>query len=311
MRLSRSRPLAWFLCTVASGLAVATVAAAPLPMVEVAPGVYVHGGVQENATAANDDAIANVGFIIGTAAVMIVDPGGSAREGGALREAVEAATDKPIRYVVLTHVHPDHIFGAVAFKGDNPVFVGHARLPGAMAERGGYYRRGLERSLGDRALGSEVVVPTSLVSEALTIDLGDRVVEIRAHGPAHTDNDLTLFDRQTRTLWASDLLFVDRVPVIDGSLIGWLRELDRLRAVPALRAIPGHGPAVVDWPAGAAAETRYLQAVLMGTRAAIRGGIDIGDAWRHVAEEERGRWLLFDDYHARNVTTAYKELEWE
>jgi quinoprotein relay system zinc metallohydrolase 2 len=271
----------------------------------------VHAGVHEDAAAANDDAIANIGFIVGDAAVMVIDPGGSAVEGAALREAVVAATDKPIRYVVLTHVHPDHIFGAAAFRDDAPAFIGHARLPGALAARGTYYRRSLERSLGDRAAGSDIVVPTLLVSDLLSIDLGGHVVEIRAHGPAHTDNDLTLFDRTTRTLWASDLLFVERVPVIDGSLLGWLRELDKLRAIPAARAIPGHGPAVVDWPAGAEAETRYLKAVLADTRGAIRAGIDIGDAWRHVAEEERGRWRLFDDYHARNVTTAYTELEWE
>jgi quinoprotein relay system zinc metallohydrolase 2 len=291
--------------------AIGPATAAPLAMVEVAPGIYVHAGVQEDATAANEDAIANIGFIVGDAAVMVVDPGGSAVEGRSLRAAVQAITDKPIRYVVLTHVHPDHIFGAAAFADDHPVFVGHARLPGAMAERGAYYRRALERSLGDKAASSEVIVPTMLVSAMLALDLGDRVIDIEAHRPAHTDNDLTLFDHRTRTLWASDLLFVERIPVIDGSLVGWLQTLQSLRAVPALRAIPGHGPPVVAWPSGAAAEARYLDAVLAGTRAAIRQGVDIGDAWRHVALEERGLWGLFDDYHGRNVTTAYKELEWE
>src|SRR5579859_596610 len=312
MRSFLSHPIATLLWALLSGLAgLATAVAAPLPVEQVAPGIYVHAGVPEDASATNDDAIANIGFIVGEAAVMVIDPGGSALEGRGLREAIGAATDKPVRYVVLTHVHPDHIFGASAFKPDDPVFIGHARLPGALAERGAYYRRGLERSLGDKASGSEIVDPTLLVSDVMAIDLGDRVVEIRAHAPAHTDNDLTLFDRLTRTLWASDLLFVERIPVIDGSLLGWLKELDGLRALPALRAIPGHGPAVVDWPAGAEAETRYLKAVLADTRAAIREGIDIGDAWRHVALEERDRWLLFDDYHARNVITAYKELEWE
>jgi len=289
----------------------AVASAAPLPMVQIAPGVYVHGGAQEDASAGNDDAIANVGFIVGDAAVMVIDPGGSAVEGEALRQAVKAATDRPIRYVVLTHVHPDHIFGAVAFKPDHPDFIGHVKLPGALAQRGDYYVRTLHRALGDRADGSEVVMPTRLVEKTLDLDLGDRVVEIEAHGPAHTDNDLTLLDRRTKTLWASDLLFVDRIPVIDGSAVGWVRELDALEKVPAERAVPGHGPVSVAWPAAAEPEMRYLKAVIAGTRAAIKEGIDIGEAWRHVAVEERGRWLLFDDYHPRNVTAAYKELEWE
>jgi quinoprotein relay system zinc metallohydrolase 2 len=302
------------LAAIALLLAVASVLpsfAAPLAMMEVAPGIYVHVGVPEQASPGNDDAIANIGFIIGDDAVMIIDPGGSAIEGEALHEAVRAVTNRPIRYVVLTHVHPDHIFGAVAFRADHPQFIGHARLPGALAQRGDYYVKTLHRDLGAAASGSEIVAPTHLVAERDAIDLGNRIIDIQAHGPAHTDNDLSLFDRRTATLWLSDLLFVERIPVIDGSLIGYIKEIEAMKRVAAQRAIPGHGPASVDWPAAAEPELRYLYAVLAGTRAAIRGGIDIAEASRHVALDERGKWLLFDDYHARNVTTAYKELEWE
>ena len=285
--------------------------AAPLAVTEIAPGIYIHAGVAEEASAGNDDAIANIGFIIGDAGVMVVDPGGSAVEGEKLREAIHAVTDRPIRYVVLTHVHPDHIFGAAAFRADHAEFIGHARLPGALAQRGEYYIKTLHRALGDAAAGSEIVTPTHLVAAREAVDLGDREVEIRAHGPAHTDNDLTLFDRRTATLWLSDLLFVERIPAIDGSVVGWIEELEEMTHVVAQRAVPGHGPPVVAWPAAAEPELRYLRAVRDGTRLAIRENIDIAEAPRHVALEERGKWLLFDDYHARNVTTAYKELEWE
>ncbi len=109
----------------------------------------------------------------------------------------------------------------------------------------------------------------------------------------------------------ADLLFVERLPAIDGSIVGWIRELEAMMDVPALRAVPGHGPITVEWPAAAEPEMRYLRAVLEGTRLAIRQGVDIGDAWHHVASDERNYWALFDEYHPRNVTTAYKELEWE
>jgi quinoprotein relay system zinc metallohydrolase 2 len=283
----------------------------PLPMTEIAAGIFVHNGVQDEASAANEDGIANIGFIVGTDAVAVVDPGGSFAEGTALRAAIRARTDRPIRYVVLTHVHPDHIFGAAAFCGDHPDFVGHVKLPGARAQRGDYYLRRLRSALGDEAAGSEVVQPTLLVSDRLDLDLGGRHLNLEAYGPAHTDNDLTIFDENTRTIWLADLLFVDRIPAIDGSLVGWLKELDEVSGIPAERAVPGHGPISVPWPAAAEPERRYLEAVARETRAAIKAGIGIADAWRHVANSERGRWLLFDDYHPRNVTAAYKELEWE
>lgn len=295
----------WLLAAASAG------GAEPLPVAEVAPGIYVHAGEQAEASTENDGAIANIGFIVGEDAVMVVDTGGSAAEGERLRAAIRRVTERPIRYVVLTHVHPDHIFGTAAFAGDAPEVIGHAKLPGALAQRGSYYLRNLRRELGEKAAGSDVIPPTRLVANTDEVDLGNRRIVIRAHGPAHTDNDLSLFDPATATLWLSDLLFVDRIPVIDGSIVGWLRELDALEKSPAARAVPGHGPASVAWPLAAAPQKRYLEAVLEDTRATIKEGVDIGDAWRRVAVGEAGRWLLFDDYHARNVTTAYKELEWE
>jgi len=285
--------------------------AAPLPVTEIAPGIFVHNGLHEEASAANEDAIANIGFIIGDDNVAVIDPGGIFAEGSRLRAAIRSRTDRPIRYVILTHVHPDHIFGAAAFRDDHPDFVGHAKLPGALTQRGKYYLRRLRGAVGDEAAGSEIVPPTVLVSDRLDLDLGKRRLVLRAHGAAHTDNDLSVFDENTQTFWLADLLFVDRIPVIDGSIVGWLKELKTLTAIPADRAVPGHGPPSVPWPAATEPEQRYLETVAQDTRAAIKAGIGIAEAHRHVANSERGQWLLFDDYHPRNVTASYKELEWE
>src|SRR3954454_20321886 len=82
---------------------------------EVAPGLFVLPGVDEDASAANLDAIANTGFVLGREAVAVLDPGGSLAHGRLLRQAVAAATPLPIRHVILTHVHPDHVMGAAAF----------------------------------------------------------------------------------------------------------------------------------------------------------------------------------------------------
>lgn len=286
--------------------------AAPLPfaMTEVAPGIFVRQGVHQDATAENDDAIANIGFIVGQEAVAIIDPGGSLDDGERLRATVQVKTDRPIRYVVMTHGHPDHIFGGVAFVADHPVFVGHARLAGVLVDRGEYYRKRLVEILGRERAG-DYEMPTLLVTDKAELDLGGRVLDLEAHGAAHTDNDLTILDRQTGTLWAADLLFVDRIPAIDGSLTGWLKELAALKALPAMRAVPGHGPPVVSWPAAAADEERYFNTLATEIRALLAKGGTIETAVAEVGLGERGKWQLFDDYNGRNVTVAFKELEWE
>ena len=277
---------------------------------EIAPGIHFRRGVDEDVTQQNDDAIANIGFIVGHDAVAVIDPGGSLTDGQRLRAAIRVTTQLPIRYVVMSHVHPDHIFGAPAFQQDRPRFVGHAQLPRALALREEFYRKRLEQTLGkDRAGGA--VAPTLLVQDHTEIDLGGRILQLTAHKLAHTDCDLSVFDPTTGTLLPADLLFVGRIPSLDGSLRGWLGELKALRALPARRGVPGHGPTSVDWPAGAGDLERYLGVLLRETREAIASGKDIEAAVGTVARSERSRWKLFDDYNGHNVTQAFKELEWE
>lgn len=299
-------PILAVLCLFAGGDA----RSAPLTVTEVAPGIFVREGIDQDATAENDDAIANIGFIIGQDVVAVIDPGGSEGDGEGLRAAIQARTSLPIRYVVMTHDHPDHVFGAGAFAEDHPVYIGHARLRGALGERGDFYRRGLRDILGKARVGT-YEIPTQLVEDKAEIDLGGRVLQLQAHGAAHTDNDLTVYDPQTRTLWAGDLLFVRRIPSIDGSLEGWIKELDALKALPANHAVPGHGPVFVPWPAAAADEERYFKTLATEIRALIAKGGDIETAVKTVGLGERDKWALFDDYNGRNVTAAFKQLEWE
>lgn len=298
------------LCCLPALKARAAGAAPAFAMEEVAAGIHIRRGVHEDATAGNRDAIANIGFIVGDESVLVADPGGCLADGLDLRAAIRAVTDLPIAHVVMSHVHPDHIFGAGAFQQDDPVFIGHASLPAALAQRGRYYQERLEEILGPGRAGP-VVMPTRTVTGAAEIDLGGRVIGLTAHATAHTDTDLSLLDHKTGTLLLADLLFVERVPSLDGSLKGWLAALGALRALPAARAVPGHGPAAVDWPRGAADLERYLNVLSTETRAAIADNIGIEQAVARVATGERDSWALFDDYHGRNVTKAYKELEWE
>ena len=303
-----NRALAALCGLMAASLAVAE----PLPVEEVAPGVFVHQGAVAPMSEANRGAIANIGFIVGDDAVAVVDTGGSVEEGRALLEAVRAETDRPVRYVVNTHKHPDHIFGNRAFQADGVVFVGSARLPAALAQSGDHYLAANHALLGDDMIGEvEIVPPALLVEEELALDLGGRKLMLRAWPAAHTDNDLTVLDVATKTLFAGDLVFLDHIPALDGSILGWLAAIDALAEIDAERVVPGHGPASAPWPEALEPQRRYLTAVADGVRALISAGESIAAAPARVAPDERGRWQLFEEFHARNVTTAFAELEWE
>jgi quinoprotein relay system zinc metallohydrolase 2 len=279
---------------------------------EVAPGVFVAVGAVDLASPANLGTISNRAFIIGDEAVAVIDTGGSFAGGVSLKNVIGSITPLPIRYVINTHMHPDHVLGNAAFREEGTVFAGHYKLPRALAARAGVYLQSNKALIGDEGFaGTEIVPPTLLVETETAIDLGHRVLRLTAHPTAHTDNDLTVFDEKTGTLLLGDLLFAGHLPVIDGSLLGWLPVLDDLAKLPASRAVPGHGPASLPWPAGAEPERRYLTSLRSGLRQAIGAGWPLAKALETIPVPDQDQWQLTDAFHKRNISAGFAEMEWE
>jgi len=283
-----------------------------LTLREIAPGVHVAQGRQELFNAENAGFISNLTVIFGSEGIAVVDTGGSMAVGRALLAAIGRISRLPVKVVINTHMHPDHIFGNAAFVETGCVFAGNAKLPRALAARGERYLAANKGDLGGAAFaGTRIIAPTLLVEDRHSLDLGGRALTLTARKTAHTDNDLTVRDEVTGTLILGDLLFSGHIPVVDGSLKGWLRLMDELALEKAERVVPGHGQPGLPWPQALDDQRRYLETLARDVRAVIKAGGTLEQALKSAGESERARWLLFDDFHGRNITAAFAELEWE
>jgi quinoprotein relay system zinc metallohydrolase 2 len=288
-------------------------AATAFDVAEIAPGIFVHQGRYEMQSPQNQGDMANASFVVGNDAVAVIDTLGSAVTGQRLRDCIRSVTDKPIKYVINTHMHPDHVFGNAAFKADNPAFVANHKLARGLNARAEHYLAVNKQMLGaDAFAGIEIILPTVNVEDTLALDLGGRTLKLQTERTAHTDNDLTITDSLTDTLFMGDLLFSVHVPTLDGSIRGWLALIDDFEQRKAARVVPGHGPHAMQLPAALDPENRYLTAIATDVRKLLKEDKTLEEATQTAGLSERDAWRLFNnDYHVRNVTAAFAELEWE
>ncbi|QVL44799.1 MAG: quinoprotein relay system zinc metallohydrolase 2 [Methylophilaceae bacterium] len=279
---------------------------------DMGDGIYVHHGEHLDIDVGYQGDICNISVVVGSKGVAVIDTAGSLQVGKQLRSAIAAITQLPILYVINTHVHPDHIFGNAAFIADKPTFVGHEFLAEAMQLREEGYKKLNEKYLGDNATGSDIVIPTLVVKDLLTLDLGDRELKLQAYPNAHTNTDITVIDSKTQTLFTGDLLFIARTPVIEGDIKGLIATLEQLKAHPSIKfVVPGHGQSTSNWVLAIDNQLGYLNVLLHDVRAAIANDVGLAEAMDTAAASEKDKWVLFDVANRRNINTIYPTLEWE
>ena len=277
---------------------------------QIAEGVYLHYGAHEQINLSNQGDISNIGFIVGEGSVAVIDTGGSRLVGVKLINEIRKITQLPVSHVILTHAHPDHVFGVKAFEAENSDIVGHKNLNNSLIQRGAFYRdRFVNEGISESDL--ELLPQTVFVESTMSVDLGNRLVTLIAAQTSHTDNDLIVIDDLTKTVWTGDLLFRQRVPVIDGDAIKWLKTMQMLSEIDARVIVPGHGSVATDWEQALVDQQRYIEKLIHQVRELLANQGSIQDAVNSVGADERELWHLFDDHHGQNVSRVYTQLEWE
>jgi len=293
----------------------------PLNVKKIADGVYVHYGKHENIyEGSNIGDIANLGFIIGDESIAVIDTGGSHQVGEALKLAIKKISKKPIKYVINTHVHQDHIFGNTAFISDETLIYGHFNLKKALQERGSQYIRQVSEA-GDKVKGTRIIFPHIIIAETspdqvkklsneITIDLGNRKLLLTSHATAHTYSDASVFDLKTKTFFVGDLVSDERAPTMDGLVKNWIKVLNEIEKVDFKIMVPGHGKIQKDNTALKKTRT-YLQVLYDDVIDALKKDMPAEKVIKIAAQTEKGKWILFDRVNPGNVVRTFMRYEWE
>ncbi|HEU5040569.1 MAG TPA: MBL fold metallo-hydrolase [Gemmatimonadales bacterium] len=255
----------------------------------------------------------NAGFVVTRDGVIVIDALASPAEGARLLASVRAATRQPVRWLILTHHHPDHHFGAVVFRRAGAKVIAHPDTR-TLASEGGENNLIADwvRVVGlDAMRGFEFAnLPDRPVTGVDTLRLGGRTLVLRHPGAAHSAGDLTVWLPQERVLFAGDLLIEDGVSmVVDGDsrvLLGALAGLDSLGA---RVLVPGHG-AIPRQPASLIAATReYLSGIQRDMRAAVEKGVPMQRALAGLPPADTTRPVSLASRRRRNAVRVYLEEE--
>ncbi len=285
------------------------VATMPMQVELLGGGVYFVQGLSAMGSAANQNFISNAAFVVADGGVLVVDALGSPPLAERLLQEIRKVTPLPIRYVVVTHYHADHIYGLQVFRREGAQLVGHVAARDYIGSDVAKQRLAISREelfpwVDEH---TEVLAPDLWLGEGgreeMTLHVGRSEFLLRHVGPSHTREDLVVYMPQTGLLFAGDLVFRGRIPFVGQADSGrWIAALDRLIELQPRTVLPGHGP-VSHEPA---ADLRLTRDYLDHLRRTM------GEAARNLEPFEeayaRADWSRFEGlplFRAANRMNAY------
>jgi cyclase len=184
----------------------------------------------------------NAGFIVGRDYVVVVDSLSTVGLTEKFKDEIKKVTDKPVRYLINTHHHGDHTWGNHLFAGASIISHGNCRHE-AIAT--GVIDPGLLNTIfPEFDFRGIAVTPADITFDRqLTLNMDDREIKLLYFGPGHTIGDVIVYLPEERLIFTGDLIFLYSTPLaMEGSVSGWISDLDAITKLEANTYVPGHGP---------------------------------------------------------------------
>src|SRR5262249_25507182 len=241
---------------------------------------------------------------IGDDCVLVADTQATPAMAADVIRRIREVTDKPIRYVVLTHYHAVRVLGASAYRPEQ--IIASQDTYDLIVERGeadkaseiGRFPR-LFRDVGSVPPG--LTWPTLTFEKKMTLWLGKLEVQLLQLGRGHTKGDTVVWLPQDRVLLSGDLVEFDATPYAgDAYFQDWPKTLDNVAALKPLALVPGRGPALVgeqQVAAGLAGTKAFVSELFASVKAGASAGKDLKSVYRDTFDKLRpkyGKWVIFD-----------------
>ncbi|MFM7532410.1 MAG: MBL fold metallo-hydrolase [Rubrivivax sp.] len=276
--------------------------------------------ISEHAWAYTAEGDPNTGVIIGDDAVLVADTQATPAMAADVIRRIREVTDKPIRYVVLTHYHAVRVLGANAYRAEGcQQILASQDTYDLIVERGeqdkaseiGRFPR-LFRNVETVPAG--LTWPTMTFTGKMTLWLGKLEVQLLQLGRGHTKGDTVVWLHGERAMLSGDLVEFDATPYAgDAYFQDWPKTLERIAALQPLSLVPGRGPALVgdaQVQRGLQVTRAFVSDVWASVSAGAAAGRDLKAVYRETYEALKpryGQWVIFDHCMPFDVTRAYDE----
>lgn len=278
---------------------------------KIASGVYVAIAPNESASPANRGFVSNLGFVVGQSGVIAIGTGASERQGETILAAIRKLTRKPVVLAINLQATPDHVLGNRAFVWRRVPILAHRETDRFMAYNCPTCIGNARKAVGSRRLGAASLArPTRLIDATLTVEAGGRMLDVVYYGATFQPGSVAVLDRQSGTLFAGEMVGLERIPdVRNADIAKWRAALQDIAASSASLLVPAHGP--VSAPARSLELARYLADLRSEVEAAYESGVPMQDAAHAAPLTGYGQWALYETLHSRNIHFTYLSIESE